>query len=311
MNIFNIIYRKTQLGKTLQFIYHWINQNLVPTKIYLKRRFKKKHGFYPNLIDPQTLNEKIIWLKLYDKTELHTICADKYRVREFIKNEIGEKYLVPLILKTEQVQDLTPKNLPDAPFIIKTNHDSGGGIIVKDKNSLDWEESRITLEKRLKHNHYKKSKEWQYKNIKPLIIVEKLLQTESGDIPFDYKLHCFNGKVRMIQVDMGRGTDNHYRNWYNIDWEREPYKWSSPKDFGKATDPSEEDIEKPPTLNEMILLSEHLAKSFIYVRVDWYDVDGKLYFGELTFHHDGGNQKILPEIWDKKLGSELILKPSL
>ncbi|MEP2279096.1 ATP-grasp fold amidoligase family protein, partial [Maribacter sp.] len=113
--------------------------------------------------------------------------------------------------------------------------------------------------------------------------------------------------VRMISVDMGRGTDQHYRNWYNTNWEQEEFKWSSPKENGKSTDPSSEDLERPKTLKEMIRLSELLAKPFKYVRVDWYDVDGKLYFGELTFHHDGGFRPILPEIWDKKLGNELNL----
>ena len=106
---------------------------------------------------------------------------------------------------------------------------------------------------------------------------------------------------------MGRGTDQHYRNWYNTNWEREEFKWSSPKENGKSTDPSSEDLEKPKTLKEMIRLSEILAEPFKYVRIDWYDVDDVLYFGEITFHHDGGFRPIFPEIWDEKLGNELNL----
>src|SRR5690606_2707308 len=129
------------------------------------------------------------------------------------------------------------------------------------------------FKRRLKISHYPESKEWQYKNIVPRIIVEKLLMDRNGNIPFDYKLHCFNGKVNMISVDMGRGTEHHYRNWYSSNWEREPFRWSSPKGNGIYTDPSEDDVPKPKNLNKMIELSEKLAESFRYVRVDWYDVD--------------------------------------
>jgi hypothetical protein len=239
---------------------------------------------------------------------LHTQCADKYAVREYIKEKVGENYLVPLYYHTLDPKDLVPDNLPDTPCIIKANHDSSGGIFVYDKSKIDWKGVQKGFEKRLKKNYYWRSKEWQYKNIKPRIIVEKLLQDKNGNIPFDYKLHCFNGKVRMVQVDMGRGTDKHYRNWYNTAWVREPYKWSSPKGNGIFTDPSDEDPEEPPTLKEMIRLSQILAEPFCYVRVDWYDVDGNLFFGEMTFHHDGGMQAILPKIWDEKLGSEVKLE---
>lgn len=289
------------------FVYHKVKYTLVPKKIVLKNRYKKKHGEKLDLNNPETLNEKIVWLKLYDRTPLHTQCADKYAVRKYVSGKIGTQYLVPLYYHTYNPKDIEPKNLPNIPCIIKANHDSSGGIFVYDKSKIDWQQVQKEFKKRLKKNYYWKSKEWQYKNIKPKIIVEKLLQDKNGDIPFDYKLHCLNGKVRMIQVDIGRGTDKHYRNWYSTEWVREPYKWSSPKGNGMFTDPSDEDVEKPHTLQEMIRLSEILSKPFDLVRVDWYDVNKKLFFGELTFHHDGGNQPILPKIWDVKLGQELKL----
>ena len=157
-------------------------------------------------------------------------------------------------------------------------------------------------------NYYTNSREWQYKNIEPRIIVEKLLQDRNGNIPFDYKLHCFNGLVRMIQVDVGRGTEKHFRNWYSPQWEREPFKWTAPIGSGKFTEPSDDEVPKPDTLEEMIRLSNILSKPFDYVRVDWYDVDEKLYFGELTFHHDGGTRPIIPAKWDLNLGEELRIK---
>jgi hypothetical protein len=308
--MFKYITRNTLLGGALRYVYHKVKNRLVPDKILLENRFKKNHGRKPNLKDPKTLNEKIVWLKLYDRTPLHTQCADKYAVREYVSEKIGDQYLVPLYYHTLNTKDLVPVNIPEMACIIKANHDSSGGIFVYDKSKIDWEGVQKGFEKRLKKNYYWNSQEWQYKNIKPRIIVEKLLQDKNGNIPFDYKLHCFNGKVRMVQVDMGRGTAKHHRNWYNTAWVREPYKWSSPKGNGIFTDPSEEDPVEPPTLKEMIRLSQLLAEPFCYVRVDWYDVDGNLFFGEMTFHHDGGMQAILPKIWDERLGSEVKLVTS-
>lgn len=294
------------MTKILNWIYYLLLP-IIPDKLLVKLKFKHHIGYPINLKNPQTLNEKINWLKLNDRTPLHTQCSDKYLVRDYIESKIGKEYLVPLYFTTKDSKDIVPENLPDSASIIKANHDSSGGIFVHDKSKINWSEVQRSFNVRLKSNYYLVSREWQYKNIEPRIIVEKLLQDKKGGIPFDYKLHCFNGKVRMISVDMGRGTNQHFRNWYNTNWEREKFKWSSPKENGKSTDPSNEDIDKPESLKEMIRLSEILAKPFKYVRIDWYDVDGKLYFGEITFHHDGGFRPIIPEIWDRKLGDELKL----
>jgi hypothetical protein len=307
------LYHTTTIGK--QIIrggldlsqYFWTH--FVSDKYYVRRRFKEKMGYELNLDNPETLNEKINWLKVNARTELHTQCSDKFAVREYVKNKVGDKYLVPLYLMTKNVIDIDPSKLPAEPFIIKTNHDSGGGVVVKDKSEINWADLRKKMNKRLRKNYYYKSKEWQYKNIQPCIIVEKLLAGESGGLPFDYKLHCFNGKVNMIQVDTGRYTDNHHRNWYNKDWIREPYKWSSKIGVNKFTDPSEEDVQKPRNLQLMITLSEVLAEEFDYARVDWYDVEGQLFFGEITFHHDGGVRPIIPHEWDRILGQRLKLSP--
>lgn len=307
MNSFILkFYHGTLLGNGLRFIFHSLINSL-PDKQFQKYRYFKNMGKKLRLNPPKTLNEKICWLKLNDRTPLHTQCADKYGVRDYVIEKIGSEYLVPLYFQTENVEDISDEKLTLTPCIIKTNHDSGGGIFIYEKQNINWVEVRSELKERLLHNYYDKYREWQYKNIKPSIIVEKLLINKEGAIPFDYKLHCFNGKVRMIQVDMGRGTKKHYRNWYDINWNREPYKWSSPKQNGEQTDPSKEDIAKPDTFDEMVLLSNKLSEPFDYARVDWYDVDSTLYFGEITFHHDGGTKPILPEAWDLKLGQELEL----
>lgn len=309
-NIIKYFYKRTKIGywiiSFLIKIYLFFLYHVMPEKMYLKRRFKKTFKREIDLDNPKTLNEKIVWLKLNDRTPLHTICADKYAVRNYIKEKVGEEYLVPLLYQTKNVKDIIPDNLPDIPLIIKTNHDSSGGIFVYDKSKIDWNEARKSLSDRLKKNYYPRTKEWQYKNIPPCVIAEKLLIDKNGKIPFDYKVHCFNGKVNMIQVDVDRSS-NHCRNYYNTNWKREPYKWTFIKPDGKEVGECKEDVKKPETLSQMIDLSEKLASEFCYVRVDWYDLDGVLYFGELTFHQDGGNRPVTPEKWDRILGDKLIL----
>ncbi|MBT9189029.1 ATP-grasp fold amidoligase family protein [Zobellia russellii] len=304
-NFLKQLYYNTKLGNIIIGFGIDLYIKTVPDKPYIQRAFKKSFGRKINFNNPKSLNEKINWLKLYDRTPLHTQCADKYAVRDYVKSKIGEEFLVPLYLQTEDVTQINENTINKRPCIIKTNHDSGGGIFVTEETNINWAGVRDSLKDRMSKNYFRTSREWQYKKIKPCIIVEQLLMDKNGNIPMDYKLHCFNGNVRMIQVDMGRGTDHHHRNWYDVNWNREPYKWSSPKGNGKYTDPSIEDAEKPKTLEKMILLSQKLSEPFAYVRVDWYDIDGVLFFGELTFHHDGGLQPILPKEWDYTLGKEL------
>ena len=306
-DLFYRIYHNTLFGHFLIYIFHESKNRLWPDKWVIKYNYRKRRKKSLNLKNPQTLNEKINWLKLYDRRPIHTICADKYEVRAYVKEKIGEKYLVPLYFETKNPDDIKPDNLPDFPCIIKANHDSSGGIFVYDKNELDYTEIVTSFKSRLKKNYYYAKKEWQYKNITPRIIVEKLLITEAGTIPMDYKVHCFNGKAHMVQVDIGRGSENHFRNWYYMEWTRCPFKWTANLDDGKQTEPADYDIPAPKELEKMHELSNILAEPFDYVRIDWYDVDGKLFFGEITFHHDSGCRPIEPEEWDYKLGQKVKL----
>ncbi|WP_179345063.1 ATP-grasp fold amidoligase family protein [Winogradskyella ursingii] len=271
---------------------------LIPDEVIVKNSFKKHMGYKLDLNNPKTLNEKINWLKLYERKEHHTIIADKYAVREYIKEKIGEQYLVPLYFHTKNHKELRSKNLPDKNFIIKTNHDSSGGVIVTDKSEIKWKKVRKRFKRLLKENHYFRTREWQYKNIKPRIIVEKLLTNKDGSIPNDFKFHCFNGKLAFVMVDLNRHIGKRTRNLYDKDWNLLPCEWGRPND---------RDMEKPSNLEEMIKLSEILAKDFPYLRVDFYSVKGKTYFGELTLHHASGFQKFTQEEYDYKFGKELKL----
>ena len=310
---FKYLYLKNEFGyhiiKPFAGIYQFfLHEKYLKRQVFIKKRFKKNFGYELNLEYPKSLNEKINWLKINYWNPSSTQLADKYAVREYIKERIGEEYLVPLLFNTKNPKEIIPKNLPDFPCIIKTNHDSSGGIIIRDTNGKhNWSEIQNKLRSNMSQNYYWDGRELPYKNIKPRIIVEKLLFDDEGKLPEDYKVHCFNGRVRMINVDTGRGTPNHHRNWYNKEWKREPYKWSSELGENKFTDPSEKDINAPELLQEMIRLSEKLVSGFPYIRADWYIVKNKLFFGELTFHHNGGNRPIYPIAWDQRLGEQLKL----
>ena len=265
--------------------------------MHIKWKFKLHMGYSLNLENPQTFNEKINWLKLNDRTDLHTVSADKFKVRRYIENKIGGVYLIPLIYQTKNPKDIIPEILPDFPVIIKTNHNSSGGVIVKNKNDIDWQKTRFNLKKNLKENYFYSSREWQYKNIQPRILVEKLLVDENGAIPYDYKLHCFNGKLIFTQVDLDRQI-NHTRNLYDKDWNFIPCKWIY--DNGKQ-------IKKPDPFDKMKDLAETIAEDFIYVRVDFYVIKKTIYFGELTFHSESGLGHFTPNSYDKYFGEILKL----
>lgn len=290
------------------FEYSWIaaiinplialRTRILPEEYRLKQRFKRSVGYSLNLDKPVTLNEKMQWLKLNDRSLLHPICADKYAVRAHIRDRIGEKYLIPLILHTDNPEEIKPEAFPDYPFIIKTNHDSSGGVIVRDKAAVNWEDVRKNFGKRINSKYTLFGKgEWQYDFIKPKIIAEKLLLTEDGGIPFDYKMHCFHGKVEFTVVDLDRQI-NHSRNLYDRDWKKIPVAWNSKN--GR-------EVVKPLVYDQMNKIAEALSKDFLYVRVDLYVVSNEIYFGELTFHPDSGNGKMVPEEWDTILGKLLKL----
>lgn len=276
---------------------NWCRYNSYTDRAFTLKHFEKKFGYPLNLKSPQTLNEKIHWLKLNDMDDFKTMCSDKYRVRRFIEDEIGKEYLIPLAFQTNSVEDINAKNLPKYPVIIKTNHASGKVFIIKDKSTENFLEIQISLKYQLRKNFYHSFREKQYKNIQPCIIVEKLMQDENGDIPKDFKVHCFNGKPTYIQVDTGRYVDQK-RVIYDVNWNHIDIKWK--ENIG-------EEEEKPLTLEKMVEVAKSLSKRFLYVRVDFYEVNGQLYFGELTFTPGAGQQQFESIKIDKLWGNELQL----
>lgn len=277
-------------------------------KYYINKSHKEVFGIKPNLTSPKTLNEKIQWLKINDRDPFYTLCADKYLVRSYLDKNFGSENLIPLVYQTTKWQNIKPENMPNYPFIIKGNHGSGMNIIVRNKKEANWREIQNKCRKWLGKNYYYRSREWQYKNITPRIVVEKLLLDKGGRIPNDYKLHYFNGKLMFVYCSVDREGGN-YRNIYSPSWKPLPFSWVAKKDHRKnLVGPI---IKKPLTYNKMVKIGNEIAKNFKLVRVDFYDIDGKMYFGEITLHHGGGFDTFMPKKYDLYYGKRLDLSEEL
>lgn len=242
-----------------------------------------------NLKNPKTFNEKLQWLKLYDRNPKYTTNVDKYKVREYISDKIGDEYLIPLIGVWNNPDDIDFDTLPKK-FVLKCNHNSGKGLIIcKDKSNLNLDKTKKELKNALKEDYYMRSREWPYKNVPRKIICEEYL----GENPNDYKFFCFNGKVEYILVCSDR-FDSIKETFFDRNWNVAPFK--------RPNIEIDDKIKKPINFNKMIELSEFLSKDIPFLRVDFYEVDNEIYFGELTFYTASGFSPFEPNDWDYKLG---------
>lgn len=272
--------------------------NLMPDKLYLKLLYYRMLKKNLNLKQPKTFNEKLQWLKLYDRRPIYTKMVDKFAVREYIKQWIGEEYLIPLVGVWDSVEEIDFDSLPNQ-FVLKTTHDSGGVRICKDKKTFDFDEAKSFLNSRLKLNYYYIGREWPYKNVKPRIIAEEYINNSKGDLP-DYKFMCFNSKVKYIFTCSDRNNEEGLKvTFFDLDWNVLPFERHYPR--------STKEIQKPNNFDKMIKFAEILSENISFLRVDFYEVDNQLFFGELTFYPGSGFEEFEPEIWDRKLGDLLNL----
>src|SRR5690554_1401998 len=285
-------------------VYVYFKYRLREDRFYISENYKKIFGKDVDLEAPKTLNEKIQWYKLNFKHPLVVTCSDKYAVRDYVAETIGEEYLVPLCFHTRDYKQVIPENMPDFPFIIKANHTAGTNHIVKDKNKVNWQTVQTDCRWWLNLNYSYFEKEWQYNKIKPRIVVEKLLMDETGQVPSDYKLFYMNGKFEFLQLDIGRFT-NHKRNMYDKDWNLLPFTYSTLGPDNKPLVENGGPVERPDNFEQLIKLGEKLAAPFPFVRVDFYILNDKIYFGELTFHTGGGYSHLTPSKWDKYYGEKI------
>ena len=267
-------------------------RNLLPSWAIHLRRYWARHGRVPNLVKPSRFSEKLIYRKLFDRRPIWIEVVDKVAVRSFVESRLGTNILPRAYYITSDPETIPFEKLPGA-FVVKPSHGSGWIEIVTDKSKLDREALKATCRKWLGKSFYNQSREWAYKHVPPRIIVEEYIQDGAGRTPNDYKLFVFHGTVQMIQVDGSRFTD-HRRRLYSPRWEKLPVLLGHEDIMG--------DIPPPPHLREMISAAETLGREFDFVRADFFDTPGKLYFGELTMVPDAGNKTFRPAEFDRQLG---------
>lgn len=268
----------------------------VPDEIHLKRLFKIMIGKPLNLNSPQTFNEKLQWLKINNRKNEYTNMVDKYEMKKIVSNLIGDSYVIPTIGVYERFDDIDFSILPKQ-FVIKCTHDSGGLVIVRDKSKLDINKARKKINKCLKKNYYYFSREWPYKNIKPRIIVEKYMEDDKNESMRDYKFFCFNGEPKIMYIS--EGLENHKTarmSFYDMDFKLTSCKRREYKQLEYKPD-------KPRNFKKMIDFSKLLSKNIPHSRVDWYEINGQLYFGEFTFFTCSGFISFEDSKWDYKLGT--------
>jgi hypothetical protein len=247
---------------------------------------------FPNIKNPKTFSEKLQWIKIYGDLEKYSKFVDKFEARDYISKTIGNEYLVPLIGVWDRFDEIQLNNIPNQ-FVIKASHGQNYIYICKNKNLEDLKILENDVNVWINENYYKKTREIQYKQCKPKIICEKYLENESGEL-IDYKIFCFNGKPRLIEVHTGRLAE-HKADYMNLNWKKLPIS----NEWGPNSDLK---IEKPKKLKTMLEIAEKLSKPFNFVRVDLYYVKDRIYFGELTFTPGNGLCKFYPPETDSKLG---------
>ena len=274
--------------------------NWLSDEQYLKLIYRAETGKKLNLINPKSFNEKLQWLKLYYRNPQYVKLVDKYEVRKYIAEKIGEEYIIPLIGVYNSVDEIDWDSLPEQ-FVLKCTHGSGCNIICKNKSELNINLAKQKLHKWMKKNWYWFGREWPYKNVKPRIICEQYIIDQSGTELKDYKFMCFNGKAKCVFVCSNRNsTEGLNIDIYNINWELMPVERPDSPNSGCI-------IPKPKTFDMMVQFAEKLSRDMIFVRVDFYESNGQLFFGELTFYPASGFKKFEPEYYDYLFGTWLQL----
>lgn len=291
-----IIHLKWRLDR-IGFFDSWSDET------YLKFVYRLRIGKKLNLDKPESFNEKLQWLKLNDHNTEYTQMVDKAEAKRYVTDLIGEQYIIPTIGVFTRFEDIEFDSLPKR-FVIKCTHNSGGVVVVDDKSKLDINETKVKFTRMLKSKFYYIGREWPYKNVVPRIIIEENLQEEGTTEQInDYKLMCFNGKVRCSFVCSNRNAKHGLCvNFYDTEWNPMPFERHYPK--------NPREISKPSQYDKMVELAEKLSKNIPFVRMDFYQKGEQVYFGELTFYPGSGGEEFTPASWDIELGHWLKLPDS-
>lgn len=291
------------IKKPSKIILYLFNKNFfffLNDETYIKIKYKLITGEKLNLLNPVSFNEKMQWLKLYDRKEKYTTMVDKYEAKKYVASIIGDKYIIPTLGIYNSFDEIDFNKLPNQ-FVIKCTHDSGGIVICKDKSKLDINKTKKKINKFLRRKYFYIHREWPYKNVKPRIIIEKYMEDEKNKSMRDYKFFCFGGRPKIMYIS--EGLEDHKTasmsffdmNFTLTDCKRKDFKLLNyiPK--------------KPFNFEKMKQLAAILSKDIPHLRVDFYDINGKIYFGELTFSTCAGIIPFEDEEWNKKLGDMIVL----
>ena len=282
------------MASIIQNFFTWL-----PDSIYLKLLFRFRMGKTLNLKNPKTFNEKLQWLKLYNRKPEYTTMVDKYAVKQYVANIIGEEYIIPTLGVWDKFEDIDFSSLPDQ-FVLKTTHGGGGGgvVICRDKNSFNKEEAKSKLEASMRGDIYKSLREWPYKNVHKRIIAEKFMVDYSGELR-DFKFYCFDGVPKVLLVASNRFTSHNY-DYFDMDFNRLP--------ITSVAGTNNYEIKEPPSnFEKMKKLVSILSKDFSHVRIDLYNCNGDIYFGEMTFYDSSGFDDMNSNEWNSRFGSWITL----
>ena len=251
---------------------------------------------WPNLKDPQTYNEKLQWMKLNDHNPDYIRMVDKAQAKEWVKDKLGtDEYCIPTLAVFNTFEEIDFSKLPNQ-FVLKTTHDSGSVVVCRDKDKLDMAMAKRTLNHSLNHNYYLQHREWPYKHVPRKIIAEQYLEDIDGGSLKDYKFFCFDGEPKFMFIASDRGKDTRF-DFYDMDFNHLPFEQGHPN--------ADHDLQKPAEWDKMVDLARKLSKGMYHIRVDLYDINGRVYFGEMTLFHFSGNVPFEPEDWDYKIGQWL------
>ena len=288
-----ILDKKRSLKKIKYFL------RFLPDKIYLQIYYFAQFKRFINFKAPKTYNEKLQWLKINDRNPEYTKMVDKYEAKEYVSKIIGEEYIIPTLGIWDKFEEIDFDKLPNQ-FVLKCTHDSEGLVIVKDKSKMNMEEAKEKIEKAMKYNFFYIGREYPYKNIKPRIIAESYMEDKKYGELRDYKFFCFDGEPKAMFIATDRNIGKTKFDFYDLEFNHLDIVQHYPNSNGK--------IEKPINFDKMIELSKKISKGLKHARVDFYEVDDKIYFGEITFYHFSGLQPFNDVKWDIKFGSYLNLK---
>ena len=269
--------------------------NKMSDKDFICMQFKNVFGYNLDLNNPKTYSEKLQWLKLNDRNTQYVKLVDKYEVKKIVADIIGEQYIIPTLGVWDSFDEIDFNKLPNQ-FVLKCTHDSGGLVICSDKNKLNKKVAKKKIEKCLKNDYYMQNREWPYKDVPRKIIAEKYMVDDSGYELKDYKFFCFDGEVKAMFIASDRGSSEEETkfDFFDDKFRRLPFINGHPN--------STKQFEKPKSFETMKSLAEILSKGLPQARIDFYDVNGQVYFGEITFFHWSGFKKFEPQIWDDKFG---------